>query len=481
MAIYLKNIQIPKISQLGGGQWEISDLNDITILFGRNGSGKSVLLRSWRDKSVNDVHYVAPERTGEMDMQPHYMKEEIEPSGRKGASTTNYVPEYRRRIVSRIQAYFMTRGNFRGDCAAPGSPEDIEKFIRGLLPDFDLTMNASTQLPYKLERTDKNEIISSVTQLSSGEAQLFTIALDILTIASMWEINKQITRIILIDEPDVHIHPDLQVRFADFICQLSQYFKLQFVIATHSTSLLAAIGQLGREKASVIYLNRIKSICKAQNFSSIHRELTACLGGHVLMGPLFGAPILLVEGDDDYRIWSQVPRHHITSFAVIPSNGDEIKKYQKTLENILSSLREDKTTPCGYALLDGDKPLPSPNTDNPQENINFIKLSCHESENLYLCDEVLADMETTWEQAKDKIKKSANKYGDKEAQLLTVDSWNRQEADIKSVINQIAEILDPKLLPWTLRLGKVIGKSMPQGQLAEFLGGSVISSLWAVE
>ncbi len=54
------------------------------------------------------------------------------------------------------------------------------------------------------------------------------------------------------------------------------------------------------------------------------------------MGPLFGSPILLVEGDDDYRIWSQVPRHHIVNLAVIPSNGDEIKHYQKTLESIFS-------------------------------------------------------------------------------------------------------------------------------------------------
>ena len=35
------------------------------------------------------------------------------------------------------------------------------------------------------------------------------------------------------------------------------------------------------------------------------------------MGPLFGVPLLLVEGDDDYRIWNEIPRHHITSFAVI--------------------------------------------------------------------------------------------------------------------------------------------------------------------
>jgi len=215
----------------------------------------------------------------------------------------------------------------------------------------------------------------------------------------------------LIDEPDAHIHPDLQVRFADFVFQIAKHFKLQVVVATHSVSLLAALGQFGGERASVIYINRKRAEYKAQRFQSVQKTLSACLGGHVLMGPLFGFPILLVEGDDDYRIWSQVPRHHIASFAVIPSNGDEIKKYQKTLEQIFASLREIDEEPCGYALLDGDKNIPEPNEDNPQRNIRFVGLQCHESENLYLSDEVMSDLGTTWHEAAQRISERANDYG----------------------------------------------------------------------
>src|SRR5687767_2265394 len=112
------------------------------------------------------------------------------------------------------------------------------------------------------------------------------------------------------------MHPDLQARFADFLVQVSHRFKLQTVVATHSTTLLAAIGQFADADAAVVYLDRTKSTFIGQAFTSEMKELAACLGGHALMGPLFGVPILLVEGDDDYRIWSQVPRHHITSFAV---------------------------------------------------------------------------------------------------------------------------------------------------------------------
>ena len=478
MPIHTKSIKIPRIKQLGGGEWSLQNLKDVTVLFGRNGSGKSVLLRAWRDKSLDNVHYVAPERTGEMNFQPHLMSEEIEAIGRKNASNRNYTPDYRSRIVARIQTYFMSRGNYRGQGKAPGTPEKIEGLVNGLLTDFNLAITSSAELPYNLERIETSEVIKSVDQLSSGEAQLVTIGLDILTIASMWKINEQDKRTVLIDEPDAHIHPDLQVRFADFLFQIAEEFQLQIVVATHSVSLLAAIGQFGGEKTCVIYLNRQKTDYKAKSFGSIQKELSACLGGHVLMGPLFGSPILLVEGDDDYRIWSQIPRHHIASFAVLPTNGDEIKQYQKTLEQIFCSLREIDDEPCGYALLDGDKNLPVPNSDNSQKHIRFIKLACHESENLYLSDEVLSDMETNWNTAKAAIVEKSEGYGEKTKALADADNWDRKKTDIKDVINEIAEIIDPKRLHWTVRLGRVMGASVPSGQLAEFLGESTIKALW---
>ncbi len=153
---------------------------------------------------------------------------------------------------SPYSSIFMTRGNYRGEDKAPGSPQHIEKFVSGLLTDFNLVVTGIAALPYELKRVDTDEIIKNVDQLSSGEAQLVTIGLDILTIASIWEVNGQTHRIILIDEPDAHIHPDLQVRFADFLFQIAEHFELQVVVATHSTSLLAAVGQFGGEKASVI-------------------------------------------------------------------------------------------------------------------------------------------------------------------------------------------------------------------------------------
>lgn len=49
---------------------------------------------------------------------------------------------------------------------------------------------------------------------------------------------------------------------------------------------------------------------------------------------------------------------------------------------------------------------------------------------------------------------------------------------VKDVINEIASTLDPKNVHWTVRVGVTIGRSIPAGQLREFLGADVVSALW---
>jgi len=333
--------------------------------------------------------------------------------------------------------------------------------------------------PYELRRSSDETSISGVDQLSSGEAQILLLGLDILTAAAMWEINGTQERIMLIDEPDAHVHPDLLVRFADFLTEAAEAYKFQTVVATHSTSLLAALGQFGGGGSSVIYLDRVSQDFKAQPFDDVLKELASCLGGHALMGPLFGVPLLLVEGDDDYRIWSQVPRHHVVSFSVLPSGGQQILNHQRALEKVLHALREPGEIKSGYALIDGDKGKPQENAETPQQHIGFIQLNCHESENLFLTDEVLATLDgATWEQAQENIDAEAANFGAKEEALRAVINCDRRFHDLKPVIEQLSLILDPKRVHWTVRVAAVIGKSRPSGQIGDFLGNEVVNALW---
>ena len=473
---YLK-VQVPRPDYAGGpDEWILNNLTQFTILFGKNGSGKSILLRSWRDLDTENFHYISPERAGQMVFQANLMEEMQTGKQRRDQTQHNQFPNYRQSVLARIGSYLSARGAI-DDPVDMVKPSKIAARLSELLPDF--TIKIMGQSPFsELIRESTGKIVENVNQLSSGEAQILSLGIDILTTVATWHAEGREKNLLLIDEPDAHIHPDLQVRFAEFVARLARDYSIQIIIATHSTTTLSAIGRMAPDNTSIVYMEFAKSEFSAKIFSKALRSLTACLGGHLLMGQLMGSPMLLVEGDDDAQIWTQVPRHHVVDFAVLPCGGDEIKEYQKILEQIFFSLLEPTESLAGFAILDGDKMLPVANEHNTQNFIRFLKLNCLEAENLYLTDEVLAALDLSWGQAKDLIKYYASDYGQKEPLLVSVDDWNRKNYDIKKVINEIAKILDDKNVPWTVRIGKIIGAKRPIGQLAEFLGNDLINTLW---
>jgi ABC-type branched-subunit amino acid transport system ATPase component len=442
------------------------------VLFGKNGAGKSLLMRGLRDQQKGTYHYVSPERAGNIEFNANYMQQELSPHTRSSRNSVNLSPTYREAVISRIQAFLAKRGNIREGYIIE-NPLEIESMLQSLLPEFVFQIKDGSP-PFSFTRVLDDQEISSVNHLSSGESQVLTLALDILLICAMWRLEGLKQGVLLIDEPDCHLHPDLLQHLAKFFVDVVEKYSVQMIVATHSTPLLSAIGHYGDTKTSIVYINNAMPEQRASRFTDTLQELATCLGGHALMGPLFGAPLLLVEGDDDYVIWSQVPRHGIIKLAVIPCAGSKIDQYRRSLENIFASLLSQRTTPSAYVLKDGDKP----NTTSGFTHVKCLNLVCHESENLYLTDEVLASFGYTWETAKTKIKEQSGEYGNKSTMLSDVDSWDRKFADIKRVIKEIAAILDEKHVLWSVRVGKCIGEKRPNGQLAEFLGNALVTALW---
>lgn len=473
MAIHSTDFDILRPEYLGGGRWQLKNLNHITVVLGKNGVGKSLLLRTLRAQHKERSHYSSPERGGEINLRPDFVNEEGDSSTRGNKRMRNFALTYREEVIARIQAYLAKRGNQRTGTILE-DPTELERILHILMPDFGFRIKDGNP-PYELLRLLSQQPVTNVNDLSSGEAEVLTSALDLLLICSIWRLEGQSRGLLLVDEPDSHLHPDLQQHLARFLVEVIARYNVQMIVSTHSTTLLSALGYHGADKTSVIYLNNSVEIQKATQFNSYMQELATCLGGHALMGPLFSMPLMLVEGDDDYKIWSQAPRHGIVKLSVIPCGGEQIDKYQKLLEKIFQSLLGDSDKPSGYVLKDGDKTCP-PASD--YKHVLCLKLNCHESENLYLTDEVLSSIDTDWDRAKEKIKSSASNYGDKNEFLLSVDSWDRKSADLKNYINELQQILDEKHVNWAMRVGKVIGSNEPTGQLADFLGEGVVTALW---
>jgi hypothetical protein len=107
-------------------------------------------------------------------------------------------------------------------------------------------------------------------------------------------------------------------------------------------------------------------------------------------------------------------------------------------------------------------------------------MNCREAENLYLSDETLALIGTGWDEASAKISAESGRFGNKAGKLSAAPHWDRQWEDLKDVINEVASILDPKNIHWTVRVGVALGRCAPVGQLREFLGTDIASALWKV-
>src|SRR5690242_10535967 len=115
--------------------WEFTHLREITVLLGKNGSGKSLLLRALRDQDPIGCHYVAPERAGEISFNANLMQQQLDGQKRREQSVRNYIPQYREQIISRIQTYFLTRGGIESGKPVPGSKTELETFLSQLVPD----------------------------------------------------------------------------------------------------------------------------------------------------------------------------------------------------------------------------------------------------------------------------------------------------------------------------------------------------------
>lgn len=480
MAIYVKDVDISRPSFLGSEPWHVRRLTDATVILGRNGSGKSALLRGFRDLAQDTRHYVSPERGGDIAFKEEFVSVQFHGGNRAISSRGNTAPNFGEEAGARILAYLTNRGAQRGDnIVAP--PEELERLISSVLPNLEFTIRGSIT-PYRIQRLDGRPDVTAVQDLSSGEAQLLKLAIDVVTVCAIWELDSQDERVLLIDEPDLHLHPDYQQRLATFIFEVIDTYKTQVIVATHSTTLLAALGHRGGNRTSVIYLEDTPRDLRATPFNENVLLMTSCLGGHVLMGPLFGARILLVEGDDEYQIWSQVPRHPgAPALAVVPCGGrPEMRRDQRILEQLFRSTLDHPVRPVGIALVDSDgRTVPQATAENPQDFVPFFSLACHESENLYLTDEVLEQIGLDWATAAARIKASAEASTIPNPKLVAVESWNRKQDDIKDVINSIVDALDPEhRVPWTKRVGKAIGKARPTGQLAEFLSPEFVDALW---
>lgn len=322
-----------------------------------------------------------------------------------------------------------------------------------------------------------------VTALSSGEAELISLAIEVLHFRSVCNDEPGL---LLIDEPDVHLHPDLQDRLAGFIINALENTKISILLSTHSTALVAGLS--ARKRLQICFMKRGDTDLTFRAITEIDRAILPIFGAHPLSALFTKTPLLLVEGTDEERIWTQAVRssNGAIRFQVCEVGGKgNFAAYEREVNDLLSAIYENATA---YSLRDRDDDLEEL-SDN--EHVVRCRLSCRASESLVLTNESLSQVGWTWRSLIDAMDAWIAGNGSHQAHAKIVEfrdaGYDRKAFDLKQVRNIIVGLISEK--PWEVLVGQTIAKwqsleegchSRDPGSMYDFLGLKARAQLFGI-
>lgn len=450
-----------------------------TVFLGKNGSGKSTLLRTLDSSSQFETNYISPERGGTLKYDPGIDNTMV--------SSPNWLVGDRRKNRSEHfrQASAVQYRNLE-NIILREIEHDTEK-RRDLSYTFDNTLSKINNLlpAIELRRPGRGfEIYSKAgnaideDQISSGEAELITLAIEILVFSREPKSDK----VLLLDEPDVHLHPDLQLRFIRFIEDVAVEYKFRVVVATHSTAIIGAFSK--RDDLQIVPITtRDQTAFKHFNYSPICHEILPIFGAHPLSAQFNRSPVLLVEGEDDKRVIDQFVRSANGQFLFSPcvvGTVVEMNEWEKWLNEFLPSIYDN---PKGYSLRDLD--------NSPQCEIDDVgcvlraRLNCYAIENLLLTDECLAMYGQKPPDFQNLVSEWVSQRPDHPVSPALKELFehfdDRRTIKIKDILNVLVALLGTQK-PWEVVVGQLLAANTDSANSSkhsvhEYLGPSVIRKI----
>jgi energy-coupling factor transporter ATP-binding protein EcfA2 len=324
--------------------------------------------------------------------------------------------------------------------------------INSLLENIEIRADSPTTTFKIYDRGSGSEI--PARDISSGESELVSLAIECLAFSRELVEGKQ--NLLCLDEPDVHLHPDLQGRLMRFLDKLVAEHGFTIVLATHSTPILGELA--ASERTAVAFMKAGDKELEFHQIDDIYRKILPVFGAHPLSNVFNSAPILLVEGEDDVRIWQQAVRSSEGSIKIYPVECEsvtELGRYEYRTKSILDSVYDNATA---YSLRDGDGVTEELNDEPP---IVRMRLSCRAAENLLLSDEVLESVNKTWEDVVSSIEAWLTKNPDHSRHSVMREfkdgGYQRKDFDIKELrMLLVGTILDSNK-PWEVLVGQTLG------------------------
>lgn len=464
------------------------NLAKINVLLGKNGTGKSTLLRTFEQNKealpdFGSARYITPERGGELVYEGNIESSAQNPNWSDNVRRNNRyenfrqmsVTEFRRLetlVLRKIEKDAPTRKdlNFSFDTTLAS--------INQLLDHVQIIRGAGTG--FEIQAKETNEKRAPGT-LSSGESELVSLAIEILAFAYGAETYTGKKSYLFLDEPDVHLHPDLQARLIGLLVEAIKDRDINVVIATHSTAILGALSL--NDDARVGFVSSAQTEINFVPIGEALRKILPIFGAHPLSNVFNKSPILLVEGEDDERIWQQAVRTSHGKLQIWPCAVGDIQsldEYENEVEAIAAAVYEH---PQAYSLRDRDL---APYDIADKAIVKRMRFHCRSAENLILSDDVLKLLGTDWRGMEEAIDGWLSKYPEHQQYEPMVafknSGYDRCQSDLKTLRN-IFMMLAGSGKPWEVAVGQTIAgllvdpANVGEHSLANYLGPKLVDSL----
>lgn len=451
-----------------------------TILLGKNGAGKSTLLRTFSSNNKN-IKYISPERGGSLKYDPNVdtnIANDI--NWLDNSRHKNRFEQFRQQSAVQFRTLEMlilreieSDLDKRSDHKYNFEIIALDK-INALLPAIKLVRS---DRGFAIQSKDGNPIPED--QISSGEAELIALAIEVLVFSRADPSNK----LLLLDEPDVHLHPDLQQRFTNFVQKIAEEKDIRVVIATHSTAIIGAFSS--EADLQIVPVSR-KDQTDFTSFrqSKVADDILPVFGVHPLSNAFNKNTILLVEGEDDKRVIEQIVRSSTGRYSWAPcpvETVSQLAEWEEWLNRVLPALYDD---PKAFSLRDLDESSQTEIDDNGI--VCRIRLNCYAMENILLTDQCFLahskDAATFLKNLEDWGATYPNHEFAAEAASLVKDFQNRRTIKIKNLRNIIVALLGSNK-PWEVVIGQLIashrgGNDWSEHSLQNYLGKKAMEKLF---
>jgi AAA15 family ATPase/GTPase len=468
--------------------YKISNVDKINTILGKNGSGKSTFLTQFESHFDSDetknYKYITPERAGTLKYEPN-VELNIENNDKwlSQDRRKNQTVKFKQQSISQYRKLQLLYYQELDSDMEQRRDENhtFEKTILGkinsLLENIEIKPTTNGIETFVKGTTTK----IPTEKISSGESELIALAIECLAFAKESTPDKQ--NVLLLDEPDVHLHPDLQYKFGQFLKELVVDYELIIFIATHSTAFVGAFTDY--ENAAFGLINFGQKEIDFKKINEVYQRILPVFGAHPLSNLFNEAPIFLIEGEDDLRIWQQAIRTSEGRLKIYPVDIDGIDhfaEYEKSIIEIINSIYD---TPIAYSVRDKDE-IEGDIDDMPP--LKRYRLVCRAAENLILSDEVLESLSIDWDTMKGRLDNWIESRVDhprfdkmKEFQDSGYDRLSFKLKEIRNIL--IGETGSSK--PWEVAIGQIVGKlakgeiakDFSEGKISNFIGENLINEI----